>query len=198
LLVLIQAHAPASPVKRPSPLNVVSLAADQAPKTLAVAKPKITEIIVPQPRILVPAEVALPAADANPQVELAAAGGGLDCELGEGLRRAIQANPVLANSIEQIAPGSRSVANAIMLWEGAWVSMQDPVSQAAVTTLRQAITEGIEAAPPECLAAELTGPRFVILSDGIKSTTLVIGSGAWRWSQLLAEDGPSPQEAQSL
>jgi hypothetical protein len=78
------------------------------------------------------------------------------------------------------------VANAVMLWDGGWVEARASPGEDLLQPIRQAILAGLASAPPECRDHWMSGPRFIALADQRQSTVLALGSGAWRWSDLLA------------
>lgn len=89
-----------------------------------------------------------------------------------------------------LPPGVRSSADAVMLWNGKWFDQDIPVPAptGAVPTsgsLRLAIETMVAAAPEGCRDEAMVGPEFVQVSEGDRTTLLAIGSGAWRWSDLL-------------
>lgn len=120
------------------------------------------------------------------------AGFGTTCDIADTLARAFTSNEALKSELARIGPESRSVANAIMFWDGGWVKLPASAPQAAIQTLRRAIIEGVEAAPAECLTQEVTGPRFIAVTGADSTIMLVLGSGAWRWEQFLI----SPNDAE--
>jgi hypothetical protein len=120
------------------------------------------------------------------------AGFGTNCDISDALARAFSENELVKAELERIGPKSRSVANAIMFWDGGWVELPSSAPPEAVDTLRRAIMEGVKAAPPECLTQDLAGPRFVPVTGSGPTMMLVLGSGEWRWAQLLTEAAPSP------
>ena len=95
---------------------------------------------------------------------------------------------------------ARSVANAVMLWDGGWVESPGRAA-AGVTAIRMALIVGVRSAPPACQLQLVRGPELIILTAGGESTVLAIGSGEWRWGDLLdagyqltamTQPGPKP------
>ena len=127
------------------------------------------------------AEVALAVASA------ASAAAGQVCDLGQWLQQALQADVHVQAALTQIPKPARSVANAMMLWDGSWTL--PPVQAAAGTAaIRSAIVAGIVSAPPSCLSEQMRGPILIMLTDSNGATLLVVGSGDWRWQDLLSVD----------
>ncbi len=112
---------------------------------------------------------------------------GQTCQLTAWLQKALQADPQVQAALAEIPKPARSVANAIMLWDGGWVG---PRLDAAVgvATIRTAVISGVRSAPAACQAQIVRGPELIILTQGAGSTVLAIGSGEWRWGDLLAPD----------
>lgn len=160
-----------------------------------------------------PLLVELPTPDIPPKLETLAlqaqpifsasaaahAGFGTTCDVAETLARAFAEDSFIKGELARIGPQSRSVSNAIMFWDAQWVELPGDPPKDAVEALRRGILEGVRAAPPGCLSQELAGPRFIFVSGAGSTLMLVIGSGTWRWEQLLidAEETPdSPVLAQ--
>ena len=195
LLLALVMLAPSNPVAAPAfgtSLSVIEVvAADLLPPAQVQPEPP-PRTPVPVPMVDLQIETPL---EASPPVFSAAAaaeiGFGTNCELAELLGRAFADNPLLRAQLARIGPEARSVANAIMFWDGKWVEVDGRAPEDAITLLRRAIIEGVKAAPPQCLGQEVAGPRFIPVKDAEKTTILVLGSATWRWEQLLSEDGTS-------
>jgi hypothetical protein len=72
-----------------------------------------------------------------------------------------------------------------MLWDGGWVPMNANAS--ALSDIRNAIVMALTATPAECREEIMQGPRLIWLADEPETTTvLALGSGSWRWADLLA------------
>jgi hypothetical protein len=171
-----------------TPLSVFNVvAADRLPPAKVQPEPPRT----PHPSPMVDLQIETPL-EASPPVFSAAAaeqaGFGTSCELAELLGRAFTENPLLRAQLARIGPDARSVANAIMFWDGRWVEVEGRAPEDAITLLRRAIVEAVRAAPPECLGQDVAGPRFIPVKDAEGTIILVLGSATWRWEQLLSED----------
>lgn len=118
---------------------------------------------------------------------LVSAPGGEDCGLEEGLRQALQRDPAVQAALTRTPPSARSVANAVMVWDGRWVSRRE-LHASALEPVRRTIVAKVESATPACRQALNQGPRFITISGAADTTVLAVGSGAWRWSQLLDEN----------
>ena len=195
LLLLTSFGAVAPPSFRPT-LNVFHVAAaDIVPPAQQQPQPPQT----PAPPPIVDLKVETPIEAPPPVFSAAAAeqaGFGTSCEVAELLGRAFADNPLLRAHLARIGPEARSVANAIMIWDGKWVDVEQRAPEDAVGLLRRAIIEGVRAAPAECLGQDVAGPRFIPVKDAAGTTILVLGSATWRWEQLLLEElGPNDEIA---
>ncbi|WP_156320434.1 hypothetical protein [Brevundimonas sp. AAP58] len=78
-----------------------------------------------------------------------------------------------------------SVARAIHLWDGDWITTGEERNQAILTNVREVVLEAVSEASPICRDAKIDGPRFVVVADQARSAiVLVLGSGSWRWAEL--------------
>jgi hypothetical protein len=106
------------------------------------------------------------------------------CDLAGALRAVLQANAEVVDAVALMPRAAGSAANAVMLWDGAWLS-----SVAAAPghgdVVESAVGDLVRAASPECRATAMIGPQFVFLDDARGGTILVIGSGEWRWDDLI-------------
>ena len=177
------AAAPAS-ASRLRAFNVV--AADTLPP--AAAQPEPPRIPAPKPVIDLMAEAPLDVAPPVVNASAEADGPGMGCELAGLLGSAIENDPVLRAQLARIGPEARSVANAMMFWDGGWVQIEERAPEDAVAILRTAILDGIKSAPPECLGRDVEGPRFIPVREAAGTMILVLGSATWRWEQLLASE----------
>lgn len=192
LLLLTPLSSVAPPAFGPS-LSVFNVAAAD-PMPPAQQQPQPPRTPVPPPVVDLKIETPL---EAPPPVFSAAAaeqaGFGTSCELADLLGRAFADNPLLRAQLARIGPEARSVANAIMFWNGKWVEVQERAPEDAVGLLRRAIVEGVKAAPAECLGRDVEGPRFIPVKGAGGTTILVLGSATWRWEQLLSEQAESKE-----
>jgi hypothetical protein len=137
--------------------------------------------------------------DPEPQVEIsdrdlladpvalavAAAGAkGQVCQLTTWLQQALQEDPQVRAALATMPRRARSLSNAFMLWDSDWVA-GDPKAAASLAAVRAAVVAGIRAAPDGCLSAPVRGPELMTLTDEAGTTVIAIGSGEWRWQDLL-------------
>jgi hypothetical protein len=80
------------------------------------------------------------------------------------------------------APGF--AGRPMMIWNGDWVRHGEEEGK-GLASVRQAIAVEVAFAPKACRAQPMHGLVLLSLNDGPGSTRLVLGAGAWRWSDLL-------------
>lgn len=165
-------------VPTPPPLDVVALA-----RELAVADPTA------RPRPLSHAAASRPEA-AAPVSQTADSVS--TCQMTEQMQARLAADPQVLAALALIPREARSVANALMLWDGAWVGTDKRETAQALVILQAAIGAAIETASPDCRSQPVLGPRLLAIADASGATLLVIGSGAWRWDDLLTSQAPRP------
>lgn len=117
----------------------------------------------------------------------ASAAAGSACDMTQWLRQALQADPQVQDALAHIPRPARSVANAIMLWDRAWVGTGSAAAS-GVATIRLALVAGIRAAPAACRDQALRGPELFTLVDAVGTTVVAVGSGEWRWADVLQSE----------
>lgn len=100
-------------------------------------------------------------------------------------------------ALDTLPPEARTVSDAVMIWAEGWTT---PTMGEAMPLfpVRSRIEMLLPTLPRDCIETTLIGPRFLTIDTGTRYNTLVFGSGAWSWSQLLeppelvpSEDGQS-------
>ncbi len=190
-LLLVPATEKPRPV--PQTLAVFDISAVAAPAPPKVAQPEpvlptpLEPIIVPPPVVPLPSpnETVVAVLD---QADAAAAGGA--CDLTEPVRAALQANLDVVASLPDIPSDRLSVANAIMIWKTAWLADDSALDSTAVAMIRDVVAGTIAAATPECRLQPQVGPRLLLLSGTGDTVVLAVGSGEWRWQDLLETARP--------
>jgi hypothetical protein len=112
---------------------------------------------------------------------------GQDCGLAEHLRQALQRDPAVQAGLARAPRSARSVANAVMIWDGRWVLRPD-IEASALEPVRRLIVATVKSASERCREEPLQGPLFIPVAGAHDTTVLTVGSGAWRWSQLLGDE----------
>lgn len=112
------------------------------------------------------------------------AGGG--CDMVELLEKALRRDPEVQAAIAR--EHAVLSGKAINIWAGDWIrgSGQEGKGLAGV---RQAIIMEVGFAPAACRNETVQGRVLISLADRPGAPRIVLGSGAWRWSQLLHADG---------
>lgn len=103
---------------------------------------------------------------------------GRTCNMARSLQNALRKDPLV------LAAVAASGGKAMMVWNGDWVrsSGEDGKGLAAV---REAIMWEVAFSPEACRTEPVHGLVLISLRDGPGSARLVVGSGEWRWSDLL-------------
>jgi hypothetical protein len=109
------------------------------------------------------------------------------CGLGTALQNAMQANPQVLNALNTIPRASRSVANAIMIWDGQWVVVNALGGEKSLEPVRSAIVQTVRVAPVNCINRINSGPLFISVAGPPATTVLALGSGQWRAADLIAQ-----------
>lgn len=162
---------------------------------VAVAPLEPLKVVVPPLSPIVVARKPAAAASTTPAMNSAglALGTGVGaggCALDQTVGDAILADAAAMAELEALPPQARTEADAVMVWDGAWPERGSPaVTPPADLTrpgaLRRAVEIAIANAPAECRDAPVAGPRFIALPGAFRTTTIVIGSGQWRWADVL-------------
>lgn len=110
--------------------------------------------------------------------EGAGGGGGGGCDTARAVQQALRRDPLVHTAVSD----ANRVGKAIMVWNGDWVRSgeQDGKGMSAV---REAIQWEVAFSPEACRNARMHGTLLLSLADG--STRFAIGSGEWRWADLL-------------
>ena len=105
-------------------------------------------------------------------------GGSGGCDLARAVQQALRRDPLVHSAVQ----GANRLGKAVMMWNGDWVRSggQDGKGLSAV---REAIMWQVAFAPQACRNERMRKPVLLSLADG--STRFAIGSGDWRWSDLL-------------
>jgi hypothetical protein len=105
-------------------------------------------------------------------------GGGGDCNTARIVQQALQRDPLV-----RIAVGdAHRLGKSVMLWNGDWVRSGEQEGK-GLSAVREAIIWELAFAPEACRNKQVHGLVLLSLADG--NTRFAIGSGAWRWSDLL-------------
>lgn len=170
--------APVPPPKPAPPSPAVAVAARSAPQR-AIARRAVAQ--TPTPVLLVAARgVSTGLGEAQlAGAETAGSGGGdgAGCNMLRRLQVALRKD-------RRVQAAVGEAGGALMVWNGDWVRHpgQDGAGLAAV---REAILWEVGFAPPACRIEPVKGLVVVTLSDAPGAARLALGSGTWRWQDLL-------------
>ncbi len=151
----------------------------------APAKP-VTVPPVPETRAAVLLAPASPLAAAP---AAAGSGDGTGCSVANVIGAALQADDAAMAELAALPAGVRSDADAVMLWNGAWLDVapetQSLMAENQIPALKNAVTLAVQALPPACTQVESVGPQLIPIPEPGRTTMVVIGSGVWRWAALI-------------
>ncbi len=105
--------------------------------------------------------------------------------------RAIEADPEAMRVLAALTPDLRTEADAIMLWNGGWSRASVYPGGKIADPLRQLVMREIAAAPIECREGGMVGPQLIAVADRGRTAMLAVGSGVWRWADLLRDQALS-------
>lgn len=77
---------------------------------------------------------------------------------------------------------------AIRVWNGDWIRHGEQEGN-GLAAVREAIMWEVGFAPAACRAERVHGLVLISLNDAPGAARLVVGSGDWRWSDLLRRGG---------
>jgi hypothetical protein len=157
------------------------------PPTIRARKPLPAPPDV-RPLAAVPAKATQPG-DTVSDAEVASAatagsgsGGGGTCDMARFLQEKLRADGRVRAALATVPPG-----RAIRLWNGDWVRHGEE-DGAGLSALREAIQWEVAWAPEACRKQPVRG--LVLLS--VADARVVVGAGAWRWSDLLFSRSTRP------
>ncbi len=180
VLVALLARRTPPPPKPPS-VEAIVLRIIEARPHAPVAPPPPPDVRNPVLAQLAPVPPTFVIAETAPRIEAWPSG---TCSPLDAIGRALAADPRARAAIADAPPGVRSEAGAIALWNGAWASAA-ATGAAPLAPLREMVERTLAAAPRECLDTAETGPRLVPVHDAARPTLIVLGSGVWRWRDLI-------------
>jgi hypothetical protein len=166
--------------------------------------PKVAEVETDAEIPIVIARLPIPALNAAPSAPGSSASEGSGatvaggCRLAEAVGAAILNDVAAMAELEALPAQARTQADAVMLWDGRWQHLAigvppasaspSNVSNLASSRLRYVVEQELRKAQTECRNAIVNGPQFIALPGVVRTTIIVIGSGQWRWEDLLRAD----------
>lgn len=176
-VLLSQRGAPQLPLPPAGSLSVVSLNAEPPAPTAPpppILPSKIAEAIETETQLEFSTET-----DAD---SLAASTAG--CPTLQLVREAILADRAAVTSVLNSPPETRSIAEAVVLWNARWSESAGSVA-APLGAARAAVERSLAGVDRACLDEPITGPRLVPIPAGVGTMFVVFGSGSWTWREVL-------------
>jgi hypothetical protein len=183
----------------PSPLP------DAAPKRAPPHATHATAARRPAPAPLRARPVAVAAASPLPAAAAASPGDGLsdadvagaarvgdgrphgECDMASRLQAALRRDrTVLAQAAAAVRQAD---GRALRIWDGDWVQ-NGAEDGKGLSAVREAVVVEVAFAPAACRAEQVRGLVLLTLGDGPGAVRIAVGSGQWRWSDLLARGRP--------
>ena len=170
----------AAPAPTPKPAEPIKIAARKTPRPV---RPKVEPL---------PAgEVTKGETSSNQLSEGELAGAvtadsgpsGRNCNMVRMLQTALRKSPGVTAAViaaHQSLGGNR----AITMWNGEWIRTNGE-DGAGLAGVREAMMIGIAFAPEPCRSEPVRGSVLISLNDSPGGARLALGSGEWRWSDLL-------------
>ena len=188
---LLASQKPPAPPSPPAPRRPPAFTAAKLDRPLPQPtdiEPQYVEVHDTEPELLERDPLQDPVALS---VAAAAAASGQACQLTSWLQTALQNDPQVQTALSLIPRPAKSVANAVMIWDGGWVDAPRGAS-VGVGAVRMALLSGIRSAPAACQTQTIRGPELMTLANGADTTVLAVGAGQWRWIDLVATAGTAP------
>lgn len=110
-----------------------------------------------------------------------------DCDMVQRLQAALRRDPEVRAAVLN---ARRTAANprAIRIWNGDWIRDQSQAGK-GLAGLRQAIIMEVGFAPEACRDKPVRGLVLITFEDGPGGARIALGSGTWRWTDLLGRRG---------
>jgi hypothetical protein len=179
LLMVVWRERPAAATPSAAIVTVTEIAAPAPPSLAAEVKLQPVTAAVDAPE-LTAADIAEPAA-----ALAGLAPGAAGCDLSDAVLARLHGSPAVTAAIERIPRAARSVADAVLLWDGHWIDAGAVGGSDALEPIRIAVVSAVRAAPAPCRDASVTGPRLLIVAGTDGNRVLAFGSGQWTWAQVI-------------
>ena len=175
---------PTPPTPEPQPAPPQPAAPTPPRPTLKVRKPApappaVTPLAVVPGPVTTPGDEVSEAEIASAAVAGSGAGGPSGCDMARWLQGRLRGDRQV-----QAAAAAVHRGKAILVWNGDWVPHPGQEG-AGLAAVREAIMWEVAFAPVACRAEPVHGLVLLSLADGPAAPRLVVGSPAWRWSDLL-------------
>lgn len=189
VVTMIEMPKPIPPPPPPAETKAPPRAKPPPPRTtLVTPKPAARTDVKPLPAAKAPvaqvASVAAVSGSGMSDSQIAGAGtadgggAGAGCDMARKVQSALRRDSLVRHAV------SSSSGKALMVWDGDWVrgNSEDGKGLAAV---REAILWEVAFAPAACRKQAVHGLVLISLDGAAGPVRLGIGSGEWRWSDLL-------------
>lgn len=206
LFAVLAAHRPAPPSPELQPMTVALVAPGPTDQPAAPPSPEPPAAQPPPPKQIArptkarPDVVPLPAGEGRvndtgvqlSEAQLAGAasagsgGAGRPCDMARRLQAALRKDARVQAAVAEAggAAGQGLGGKALFVWNGDWIRSHGQ-DGAGLGVVREAIMWEVAFAPEACRAEPMHGLLAMSLNDASGSARLVLGSGAWHWSDLL-------------
>jgi len=173
------AHAP--PAVKPGVPSVMSISADQ-PADRPPPPPILPSKVVDEIKRLTEQALTF-----DPDSTALAALSG-QCATLDLVSKAIVADPLAVAAVVQAPPETRSIAEAIVMWNAGW-SYAASTPESPLGAARTIVELSLNSVEDGCLDEQIAGPRLIAVPvpGGQSTMFLVFGSGTWTWRELLDE-----------
>lgn len=108
--------------------------------------------------------------------------------------KALVADPVAVMSVTNSPPETRSIAEAVVIWNAGWSNAAGTLD-APLGPVRTVVEQSLSTVDDSCLDAPIAGPRLIPIPDGDQTMFLAFGSGNWTWRELVTDTAAQPRPA---
>ncbi len=179
---------PTSPPSLPVPLE-----SPIKPRSVVAIVSDILSIPLAEKSVL-PSPLTPPATTTATQSESAASGSqGAACDLAGTIQSTLVSDPMTHQALVSIPRQNRSAADAVMLWNGRWTDAAVLGGAPVLTAVQSAIRGIVSSARADCRDQINTGPRFIFVPEPDGEMIIAIGSGSWRWSDMMDRVDDRPE-----
>lgn len=112
-------------------------------------------------------------------------GATIACATLDAITNNLIADPLVLDVIHRAPPETRSIADAIVMWNAGWLASAQGVDT-PLGPVRALVEQTLAASDARCLDEPVMGPRLVPIPNGDRTMYLVFGSGTWTWRDLVA------------
>ena len=114
-------------------------------------------------------------------------GAGGVCDMVQRLQTALRRDPEVRAAVLDAHRNAGRDLRAMRLWNGDWIQGQGQEGK-GLAGVRQAIVMEVAFAPEDCRRRPMNGLVVISFSDGAGAARIALGSGAWRWKDLLGAE----------